>query len=90
MKINKTDLIRTISENEGMTLKETKIIVDALFTLMSESLKNNIDIDIYGFGSFEIKEKKERIGTNPSTHEKMLIEKKKIIKFNPSKQNKML
>lgn len=90
MKINKTDLIRTISENKGMTLKETKIIVDALFTLMSESLKNNIDIDIYGFGSFEIKEKKERIGTNPSTHEKILIEKKKIIKFNPSKQNKML
>jgi DNA-binding protein HU-beta len=38
-----------------------------------------------GFGSFEVKTRKARVGRNPRTNEEIHIPEKKVAKFNPGK-----
>ena len=41
-------------------------------------------IKISGFGKFEVKQKKERIGRNPQTGERITISARRVLNFSPS------
>jgi nucleoid DNA-binding protein len=59
-------------------------IIKATFDVMGQALASGEDIIVSHFGKFQIKTQKERQGVNPSTKEKILIPKKKALKFKVS------
>ncbi len=71
--MNKSDLIRAIADKAGITIKEADKTFDATIDVIVETLKAGEKVQISGFGSFELKEKGEREGINPSNGEKVHI-----------------
>ena len=60
------------------------MIVDDFFeSIISELLKFG-KIKISSFGSFEVVNKRERVGRNPKTRVEAKISARKIVKFKPS------
>lgn len=71
--MNKSELIRNIANNAGITIKDATIAFDATVSAITEALKNEDKIQISGFGTFELKKKGAREGINPKTGEKIQI-----------------
>ena len=61
----------------------SKIIDDFFEILVSELIKSN-KIKISSFGTFEVINKKERIGRNPKTKIEVRISSRKVVKFKPA------
>lgn len=89
MKMNKKDLIENIVlNNPTLTKKSVDEIVNSVFDNMVEALSNGETVDIFGFGKFEVTERKERDGINPATKERIRIKASKNVKFKPAKSLK--
>ncbi|MCP4482550.1 MAG: integration host factor subunit beta [bacterium] len=82
--MNKQDLIDVIAQ-ETMTDQEAKEIVNTVFNIMKNALKSGDKVVISGFGTFDMHKRKSRIGRNPNTGEKVLIDEQDILKFKTSK-----
>lgn len=81
--MNKSELIREIANNAGLTIKDATNAFEGLVTAISDALKGGDKVQISGFGSFELKSKGEREGINPKTGEKIKISASKspVFKF---------
>ncbi len=82
--INKKDIARKISEKNLVTAKESIKIVEEIFEYIEESLLNDEEVSIVGFGKFFLYDHKERPVRNPKTSEPMLLVPYKSLKFKPS------
>ncbi len=81
--MNKSELIRNIANNAGLTIKDATNAFEGFVTAVSEALNNGEKIQISGFGTYEIKAKDAREGINPKTGEKIQIAASKtpVFKF---------
>ena len=78
------NLTNKIYQNLGFSKNFSSTLIDDFFEIIvSELIKKN-KIKISSFGTFEIINKKERIGRNPKTKEVARISARKIVKFRPS------
>ena len=78
------NLSNNIYQNLGFSKNISSGIIDNFFeTLIQELLKSN-KIKISSFGTFEVINKKERIGRNPKTKIEAKILPRKVVKFKPS------
>jgi nucleoid DNA-binding protein len=69
-----------------MTKKEAEQVLDAVLDSIGEALSRGESIDLRGFGSFRISEKKERQGRNPRTGETLTIAARRAAVFKPSRE----
>lgn len=83
--MNKKDIITKMSRDSGITYLQAQKAFYSMILGVIESLKKEERITISGFGSFEIKHRKGRMGRNPKTGESIKIPPKKRIKYNPSR-----
>ena len=84
--MTKADLARAVYERHGgISNKEASQLVDLILELIQNGLKRGERIQITGFGTFMVREKKGRKGRNPQTGEEMLISARKSVVFRPSK-----
>ena len=58
--MNKKDLVNIVYSKISVPKKDCELVIDTLFSTMEEVLTNGEDILISNFGSFEIKETKEK------------------------------
>ena len=73
-----------VNQNLGFSKNISSLLIDDFFeSLVSELIRFN-KIKISSFGTFEILDKKERIGRNPKTKVEAKIVARKIVKFKPS------
>ncbi len=79
--MNKTELIGAIAANSGLSKVDSKKALDGFIKVISYQLKQGEKISISGFGSFQTMVRKERTGVNPTTHNKISIESKRVVKF---------
>lgn len=86
--MNKTELINSVAEKSGITKKAAGDAVEAVFDSISDALSNGDKITIVGFGTFEVRERAERTGVNPSTRQKITIPATKVPAFKPGKSLK--
>ncbi len=63
--MNKTELIAAVAEDVGVGKKDTEQVLNAFFSTVQETLKQNDKVQIPGFGSFEVRERAARTGRNP-------------------------
>ncbi len=71
--MNKTELIGVVSEKAGMSKKDTEKVVNAVFESIVDELAQGNKMQLVGFGTFEVRERKEREGRNPATGETITI-----------------
>lgn len=83
--MNKTELIAAVAEKGEITKKDAEKAVNALLNTIIEEVSNGEKVQLVGFGTFERRERKEREGVNPQTHEKKLIPASKVPAFKAGK-----
>lgn len=86
--MSKTELINAVSENADLTKKDATKAVEAVFTSIQESLANGENVQIIGFGNFEVRDRAARKGRNPQTGAEIEIKATKVPAFKPGKQLK--
>jgi DNA-binding protein HU-beta len=83
--MNKADLIQAVAEKSGLTKKESASAVDAIFNGISDSLAKGENVQLIGFGTFEVRNRKDREGRNPATGEAIKIKASKVPAFKAGK-----
>jgi integration host factor subunit alpha len=84
--MTKADLARAVYERHGgISNKEASHLVDLILDFIKKRLQHGERIQITGFGTFMVREKKGRKGRNPQTGEEMIIAARKSVVFRPSK-----
>jgi len=78
------DLSNSIYKELGFSKNFSSTIVDDFFEILIQQLVKFRKIKISSFGTFEVINKKERIGRNPKTKEVAKITSRKVVKFRPS------
>ena len=88
--MNKTDLIKKVKNNNGLTTDESTTIVNDLFDEIKKSLESGEDVSISGFGSWDINVLKGRVGKVPKSEKGYKSDDKYVVRFHPSKETKRL
>ena len=78
------EFIAALSRELKYTTKETTVYVNALVQEMGAQLEDGNQLSISGFGSFDVRQKLERVLINPSTKQRMLVPPKMSISFKPA------
>ena len=84
MALTKNDITYSIRTRLGLPKYKSVEIVESLLEIMKRTLANEEEILISGFGKFSVKEKRQRMGRNPKTGEKMLLRSRRIVRFTTS------
>ena len=71
--MNKTELIAAAAEEAGISKKDGQRFLDAVLAVLSDELIAGERIQLSGFGTFETRLRKARMGRNPATNEPMEI-----------------
>jgi integration host factor subunit beta len=86
--ITKADLIEEVLRITELPRKESEEVVETVFDSIIQALQSGDKIEIRGFGSFRLRERRGRVGRNPKTGAKVEVPAKKIPYFKPSKELK--
>jgi nucleoid DNA-binding protein len=84
--VTKKEIVKTISEELGLTQLMTKEIVQKTFEAIIETLVSDKRIELRNFGVFEVKKRKARQARNPRTSEKVFVPEKYVVTFKPGKE----
>jgi len=69
----------------GISRKEASEIVNLILAKMRDHLLEGDRVDISGFGSFQVRRRKARMGRNPRTGESIRIPPRLSLSFRPSR-----
>jgi nucleoid DNA-binding protein len=84
--VTKKEIVKTISEEIGLTQLKTKEIVQKTFDAIVETLVEDHRIELRNFGVFEVKRRAARKARNPRTGEKVFVPEKFVVTFKPGKE----
>ena len=84
--MTKKEIVKTISEEIGLTQLKTKEIVQKTFDAIVETLVEDKRIELRNFGVFEVKRRAARKARNPRTGEKVFVPEKFVVTFKPGKE----
>jgi len=83
--MTKQQLIDKVAAKTELGKTEAAVAVDSVLDLIAEALQLSERVDLRGFGSFVVRERKERQGRNPRTGETITIAAKRDASFKPGK-----
>ena len=86
--ITRSDIAESIFNDIGLSKSECLEIVDEIITIVSLAILKDGYVKIPSFGTFKLRQKKERTGRNPKTKEPAIISSRKVILFKISQQLK--
>ncbi len=84
--MTKKEIVKTISEEIGLTQLKTKEIVQKTFDAIVETLVEDRRIELRNFGVFEVKKRAARKARNPRTGDKVFVPEKFVVTFKPGKE----
>lgn len=82
--LTRADLAETINRKMGFSRAESLDLVESILAHMSDAMANGENVKISGFGSFILRDKKERIGRNPKTGVEVPITPRRVMTFRAS------
>ena len=80
----KQGLIDKVAIKAGISQRQARLVVNAVFDSMSEALEHGESVGVSGFGTFEVRDRSSRRGRNAITGESVEIEAKKAPFFKAS------
>lgn len=84
MALTKEKIINSIYHQVGLSKSQSRNVVERLLEIIKQSLENNEDLLISGFGKFVVKEKAARRGRNPQTTEDLQLRARRVVVFKTS------
>ena len=81
--MTKAELVERVYEKAGIAKKDSAELVETVFDIMKSTLESGETLKISGFGSFIVKQKADRKGSNPQTGEEITIEARRVLSFKP-------
>src|SRR2546428_9980994 len=86
--MTKADLVEEISQHTGVSENHSAIIVDHLLDAVCRALSEGRHIEIRGFGTFKVRERRARRARNPRSGSEVMVPAKLVPVFKPSKELK--
>jgi integration host factor beta subunit len=86
--MTKADIVDEIAERTGLTKKDVADTVDEFLEAVSRALASGKHIEIRGFGTFKVKDRKSRLARNPRTGESVPVPPRRVPVFKVSKELK--
>ncbi|QJT08040.1 HU family DNA-binding protein [Oceanidesulfovibrio marinus] len=86
--MNKSELIKKLSEENNIPLDEAALVVNTFVGSVKDSLFNGDRVEIRGFGSFKIKGYGGYVGRNPKSGEVVEVKPKQLPFFRAGKELK--
>ena len=83
--MKKKDLIDVISKQSKISLSESKLCVEVIVEELTLAIVSGEGVEVRGFGGFNKRHRKGRIGINPKTGEKTEVAAKFVPFFKPGK-----
>jgi nucleoid DNA-binding protein len=84
--VTKKEIVRTISDEIGLTQLQTKEIVQKTFDAIVDTLVRDRRIELRNFGVFEVKRRAPRRARNPRTNAHVDVPAKYVVTFKPGKE----
>lgn len=81
--MNNKDFIAELSQRSGYSQDNTQRLVRCVIEAMASRFDEGKSVTVSSFGSFELKNRMERIVVNPSTGQKMMVPPKLVLVFKP-------
>ena len=90
--MTKADLVELVATRVHLTKKDTEFVVDSILDSISKALASKDDgkVELRGFGSFRIRQRRARQGRNPQSGESVQVPPKRVPFFKPGKELKTL
>lgn len=88
--MTKAELVEEVARVSELTKKNSEAIVNTVFDSIIRALQQDEKIELRGFGSFRIRQRRSRQGRNPKTGDKVDVPAKRIPYFKPGKELKEL
>ncbi len=90
--MTKADLVAKLSGRVGLTLRDAEVVVDTIFDSIARNLETDSKpgVEIRGFGSFRVRQRRARQGRNPQSGAAVDIPAKRVPFFKPGKELKAL
>ncbi|MEK6692239.1 MAG: integration host factor subunit beta [Nitrospirota bacterium] len=85
--MTKAELIEKVTERmNSLTTKQTEVVVNMIFDSIKDALAKGEKVEIRGFGSFRIRNRRSREGRNPKTGTAVSVPPKKVPFFKTGKE----
>ena len=84
--MTKAELVAAVQSNAGEDLSKRALeeIINCTFQIIAKDIKKTKRFAYPGFGTFNVRKRKARIGRNPQTGEKLKIKASKTVRFKPA------
>ena len=84
--MTKKEIVKTISDEIGLTQLKTKEIVQKTFDAIVETLVEDRRIELRNFGVFEVRQRRPRKARNPRTGENVKVPARLVVIFKPGRE----
>ena len=84
--VTRKELALSVNEKLGVSQRSASEIVDTVFATMKDTLISGESLKLVQFGTLTVRDKSPRRGRNPRTGESMIITKRQMVSFRPSKR----
>jgi integration host factor subunit beta len=88
--MTKADLVEEISTRVSLSKKDTGIVVNLVLDNISMALSRGDKVELRGFGSFRVKQRRSRRARNPRTGTSVFVPAKLVPFFKASNELKSL
>jgi integration host factor subunit alpha len=82
--VTRADLTEAVIREVGLPRNESAEMVEVVIQEIAACLERGEQVKISSFGSFNVRDKRERVGRNPKTGETVPISPRRVIGFRPS------
>ncbi|MCT4594048.1 MAG: HU family DNA-binding protein [Anaeromicrobium sp.] len=70
--MNKAELVASMADKAGLTKKDAEAALNAFMKSVEEALVDGGKVQLVGFGTFDVRERKARQGRNPRNPEQVI------------------
>ncbi len=82
--LTRAEIAEAINRHVGFPRTSSLAMVDAILAIMASALERGENVKITGFGTFQLRDKRARVGRNPKTGEETPISARRVLTFRPS------
>ena len=86
--MTKADLVEEIAATTGVSRNHTAVIIDSMLEAVCRALSEGRHLEIRGFGTFKVRERRARRARNPRSGTEVQVPAKLVPVFKPSKELK--
>lgn len=88
--MTKADLIIEVAKQTSLTKKESETVIKTIFESINNALGSGDKVELRGFGSFRVRDRKSRQGRNPKTGDTVNVPAKRVPFFKAGKELRAL